>query len=277
MGYGTTGYGTGPYGSASAAQPISIVSAFATSTHTVRLTLSSPALRDNGFSIGSALNPNTWQILRLDTNQFFSLLEVVEISPTEFEARTLEPFGPGSVEHEISSLSLLSEFGIPITNPNSAVFFGITAASVSSYDRLAATRRVTVRDVANPPTPETLGLVGGTLRINADGDYSLEEGEAFVRKLILRRLVTPRGGFTHLPDYGIGFSVKEPVPVADLIKLRAEVERQVLLEPEVERVRATITQDAANGILTITLQARLRQTGNEIEVAFPQRTQGIAL
>ena len=271
MGYGVTGYGTGPY-AAAAAGPITVVSARVTSTHTVIVTVSAPALRDNGFTFGSALNPNTWQLLRLDTNQFFSILEVVEISSTEFELRTLEPFAGSSVVHEVSSTTLRSEAGALVSEPNEATFFGVIASSVSTPEQLAVQRKVSFRDVANPPTPEQLNLIGGTLRFTSGGDYALEEGEPFVRKLILRRLVTPRGGFLHLPSYGIGFAVKEPVPVADLIKLRAEIERQVKLEPEVEACRATLTLDGANGILTIVLRVRLRPTGAEIEISLPQRT-----
>ena len=59
---------------------------------------------------------------------------------------------------------------------------------------------------------DPLGAIGGSLRIGADGDYVADEGTELMKKLILRRLLTPKGAFFHLPDYGYGLAVKEPTP-----------------------------------------------------------------
>jgi hypothetical protein len=47
------------------------------------------------------------------------------------------------------------------------------------------------------------------------------------------------------------------------------VESQVLKEPEVESVKASLSFDASKGILTIALVAKLRLSGQTISMALP--------
>ena len=101
-------------------------------------------------------------------------------------------------------------------------------------------------------------------KVSNDGDYQLHGGTDFVRKMIFRRLMTAKGGFRFLPDFGVGLRVKEPLPIGNLISLQKEIEDQVKLEPEVDKVRATVTQDQNH--LTVTVFARLKQTGQQLSL-----------
>ena len=104
-----------------------------------------------------------------------------------------------------------------------------------------------------------------TFKIGRDGDYLLEEGENLVRKLIIRRLITRPGEFFHLPDYGIGLRIKEPLP-GQIASLKKQIEQQAELEPEVESAVASLS--FSNSILIIQLRVRLLQTGADIEIGI---------
>jgi hypothetical protein len=258
----TTPWGTGPWGTgAFGASSISIENAVAISIRTVRVTLSGAPGSVSPTAPGDVLNPLTWQVVRLDTGFSFTVAQIDRESSTIFDVHVLEPLGSVLVQHQVSA----SLFLLPITFP------GLVADAVSTPDALASSRRFAQTDIANPQTPKQVDAggipttpLGGTLVITEAGDYDSVSGAELVKKLIIRRVFTPLGGFFHLPDYGIGIAVKEPLPVASLPKLRAEIERQARLEPEVEDVAAPLSFQG--NVLTLSLSARIRPTGDRITI-----------
>lgn len=107
-----------------------------------------------------------------------------------------------------------------------------------------------------------------TLTTTSGGDYASMTGEPFVKKLILRRLISKPGDFFHLPNYGIGLRVKEPLPNTDLRKLAKAIEMQVAMEPEVLAVKASLSYASSSAILYINLKVQLRQTGQIMPVSL---------
>ena len=114
----------------------------------------------------------------------------------------------------------------------------------------------------------------GALQIDAGGDYVLQQGTALVRKLVIRRLITRPGDFYHLPDYGLGLRIKEPVP-GEIITLRGEIERQVELEPDVEAALATLS--FSGNVLTIQVKVVLKTTGEGFEIGLTQGDAGLVV
>jgi hypothetical protein len=246
---------------------ISISSALAISTNTVRVTLSSEPQHQDSAADGDALNAGTWVVERLDSDLEFNVIGVAQFDITNFDLLTYEPFGPFLVSHQVSSVSLLAADGTTvISSPTSATFAGVAASALATPEAKAATRRFAVRDISNPPAPAGLDSLAGTLVIGPGGDYVNEEGPALIRKLAIRRLITRPGEFFWAPDYGIGLGEKEPVP-ANLVALAAEIERQIGQEPEVETARADLTEDAS-GILTVQVRITLKKTGQQVDVSY---------
>jgi len=86
--------------------------------------------------------------------------------------------------------------------------------------------------------------------------------------------MTTPGDFFHIPTYGLGVRMKEPIPPSDLGRLKTAVETQVpSLIPEVSSANATITLDA-NGILTVRVRAIDSATGLPVEVGYTPSQQG---
>ncbi len=263
--WGTGAYGTGSYGG-SGGSAINVVSARAATTHSLIVTLSSAPQNDDPFKSGDVLNPQTWTVQNLTTLTFFTVIAVrCHDTPLEFEVQLLEELDNHLIQHQIKSLTLRSAAGVLVTAPNFADFAGL----VEEIDPVAKTdeRRFPTRDLANPPTPAESGEggIGGTLRIDSDGDYATVSGVELVKKLVLRRLFTKRGGFIHLPNYGESLGIKEPVLGGDVITLKADLERAMKLEPDVDRALATVQTDR-RGILTLLLRFTLAGTGQEIKV-----------
>ena len=105
----------------------------------------------------------------------------------------------------------------------------------------------------------------GTLTITTGGDYASQSGAELIKKLVLRRLISKPGDFFHLPNYGLGLRVKEPIPNVDLRKLAVQIEEQVNLEPEVAESRASLSYAAGTGTLLVNLKVRLKSTGDVIQ------------
>ena len=275
LGFGLGEWGQSPWGSATPAGAMSLIKALAISTNEVEVTLTKEPLHDTATVAGDALNPTTWTIQRLDNAEFLTPVSVVAKTATTFVITVLQPFGPVSATHRVSSTTLLTvDATATIQPPTSADFLGVLAEEERNNLTNARQRSASVRDVANLVTPNSV-FVGGTLVINEAGDYVLESGAPLLRKLITRRLVTQRGAFFHLPDYGAGLPVKGLVTPSGLAQLKAEIERQVLREPEVEVTSATIL--LSGGMLTIKVRAKLRNTGEELEMGLTVQPQGVAL
>ena len=116
-------------------------------------------------------------------------------------------------------------------------------------------------DVANPHLIRDAGVVDpppvGQFQINDRGDIAVETRVQGVRKRILRRIITARGGFFHLPEYGVAQPVKSLQRPADLIALASELQRQIEREPEVVRAQVLVTTDPVTpSLVSITVRAQ---------------------
>jgi hypothetical protein len=264
LGYGITPYGLGSYGGAPTA--LNVVRAWATSTHTIAVELNAAAIRGCGFLDGDAWNPRSWKVEQLSPVGVYTILAVRDLQqPTQFEILLQEALGPYSATQRVTAVSVKAAGGYALSPPKYADCPGVADVALAS-PLAQSKRRFQQRDIANPPLPVGSNSVGGTLIVGANGDYVNEEGADLVKKLILRRLFSTPGDFFHLPKYGLGLALKEPV-AADLVQLRTEIERQCEQEPEVELAVASLTLDEANNALYVSVQAKLRPLGESIEVA----------
>jgi len=258
LGWGLDPWGLGSFGSLPG--PLFLVSASALSTRTVRVVVSVPPIAlDDLPDVGDALNPATWVISR--PGFVYTTAHIMAVDSVTFDITVVEAFGAAAVVHTVSSTTLEKPTREFIEAPLSLTFAGVVSSDEASPQAKLTKRRYVSQDLANP-------YVDGTLVMSPAGDYQLVSGAEMVKKLILRRLTTPKGGFFHLPEYGIGLAVKEPVITSSLILLRREIERQILLEPDVAEVGVQLLMNASAGILTVKSQTRLKTTGETFEQSF---------
>lgn len=240
--YGLSGWGVGA--------GFGVVTAFAASLQSVRVVLTQAPLAAYPTGTGDALNPLSWSITRPDTGAVFTVATVTQISATSFVLTTIERLRGASTEYRLDASAVTLPTGAPMLTPSFALFAGI-APSASA----AATPDDRQRDFRNWPVPRN--PAGGTLEIGSGGDYVEDSGAALVRKLVLRRLMSTPGDWFHLPAYGIGLRLKEPLAAVALATLQAEIKRQVLREIEVADAAVRLTLTTA-GALAVDVRARLR-------------------
>lgn len=259
-GYGIDPYGTSLYGDAS--PTIAIAAAYAIDTNTIRVILSSEPMHVDSFRAGDALNPATWSIIRNDTGAQFTILGIIGRSESTFDLHVLEALGSRFVSHTVTTTTLLSILGYLINGATAANLLGV----VEQHDPLKASALEPYRDrdLRNPPF--ATGGLSGCLVFAADSDYQSEDRASLVKKCCMRRLGTKPNGFKHLgKDYGVGILEKEPIPGGSLSNLKATIERQLQLEPDVETVKANLLLDRS-GVLLI--QFNLIIAGNGAELNF---------
>ncbi len=158
-----------------------------------------------------------------------------------------------------------------LPNANRFLFFGGRSYVPPPSPELAVSRK----DFANPqnlaavldPLPtSTDPLVLGTFPTDALGDYATDEGVVSYVKRVLRRLVTRKGAFIHLPTYGVGITahVKRLGLPAMQQALVGDIEDQIRQEPETESVSVQLNV-RDGGVWVFDIKARMR-TGEDVPV-----------
>lgn len=285
LGWGTGGWGHDRWGFGTPfteGPELFIQSAFAVTTHSVRVLFSTEPLTTSTTTLGSATNPNEWTVTRLNDGFQFTVQAIIEQPSVIFEGSNtpvfdvyvLEPLGSLAIALNVSAPNLLRADDQPMIPPTDFGFVGL-AGLATERPEVPIQRQINTVDVANPPFPPTGQSIGGTLVINPSGDYQSTAGAELVRKLIIRRLTTPLGGFFHLPDYGFGVGVKEKFSTTALILLKAQLEKQILLETEVEAASVTPVFQPTNNLLLIQIQAKLRPSGDTLKTTVSVSQGGI--
>lgn len=97
--------------------------------------------------------------------------------------------------------------------------------------------------------------------VDASGDVAVERGLDSLRKRILRRLLTRRGAFAHLPGYGVGIpaEIKRLATPSVRARIVADAEAQCRREPEVESAEARLDPIAEEpGAWRLSVRVRAR-------------------
>lgn len=267
-GYGVTGWGTSGYGGpAPATVPFGISGAVALSTHEVLVTLTRPPQDVSPHAPGDASDPASWLVT---VPSAAATLEVATVTPAarplQWVLRTVQALPDSLTTARVQAPGLLDASGGPVVEQFSADFLGVTELATSTPQRLADARLRSGADLANLPAPvaESTAL-GGTLVV-VGGDYALVSGADLLRKLIVRRLIAAPGDFFHLPDYGVGLAVKQPLPASGVSRLKKRIEQQVLQEPDAQSVAVSISQSSTT--LVVDVRVVQRSTGLGVSVAL---------
>ena len=264
-GFGIAPFGLGLFGYVTPPPPMGITTAYAVSNRVVRVVLTTSPLHQSATGTGDAINPKTWAITVPTTGRILTPMAVTVVDSLTYDILTLQIFERPTVSMQVSTTTLVDPGGVPFPALTQD-FLGSYQASTATNDKRASSAGYAIKDLTNLPTGFE-DLIGGTLQINAGGDYTTMSGPDLLKKLIIRRIISKPGDFFHIPTYGIGLREKEPLPNVDLRKLAKAIEQQVLLEPEVAEVKANLAYAAAANTLNIVLKVRMRSTGQQLQVA----------
>lgn len=105
----------------------------------------------------------------------------------------------------------------------------------------------------------------GAYVLDAKSDYDVHAGREALRKRVIRRIISSPGGFFHLPRYGVGLRVKEPLRTTDLNDIQETIQRQVDEEPDVLQSAVQVAL-VDRSVLFIQVTARTRR--QEVRLEF---------
>lgn len=275
-GWGLGAWGLSPWGGIGLGfAETTIVSIYAITTNDVIVNASAPLLQRSPVLAGDSLNPATWQIVRLDTNEVIPVVMATANSPTQMDLHTLFPLPPTTVQLQLNAPTLLDALGNPVDPLGT--FTGMTEFAYATPAQTAVTMTTAPNDLLNRQLPAstntatgtplgTPGSLSGTFVISG-GDYVNQTGLDLYRKLIIRRLTTTPGDFLHIPGYGCGISAKKIYPAGDLVKLQATIKQQMMQESWIQTVQVSVSQSSS--VLTVSVTATVASTGAQVNVSVP--------
>jgi hypothetical protein len=201
-----------------------------------------------------ALNPKNYELTRAPAGPFDSSLPLVQ-TVEERSQSVMRVFFDAPLQAEASyvltvSSSVESLTGIPMSP--ACAFATIVGLIEGATPRMLGIEEQRT-DVANVPASAT--ELAGTFQIGPTGDLANHGGVAYLRKRIIRRITTARGGFFHLPDYGFSEGLKQRLTPALLGRLRSQSEAQIKSEPDVLGARVDVTRLSLSVIL-VTIRVR---------------------
>lgn len=176
-------------------------------------------------------------------------------TPNSLDLTLDRPMSPYASQYTVSVANVISASGSFALDPTMSSFNFFGLFKLIQAPQLDTT--IPTRDIANPqtlsaaldplPNPQNPGNLG-TIVVDGSGDYAFDEGLTNLKKRIYRRLISVPGKTAFLPSYGIGIpaQAKRLSTSGVRAQLAAEAERQIKLEPEVERVLVTVTTNAAH-------------------------------
>jgi len=286
-GWGSLPWGAGPWG-AGGADALELLSALAIRENVIRLAFNVAPQFTRLLTPNDAANPKRFQVTAVPSPLGADDLPVRSVLPVLVELAKIpgsfgsvlditidRPMSPFPARYLVAVNQLVSADGAPLAIGQTsrgfiAVYRELRAQSVAEPSPS--------RDIANPqtyqaqldPLPQAGNpLALGVIPIDASGDYAFDSGVTQLKKRVFRRLVTVKGRFPAIPDYGIGVPSygKRLGTAAIRQQICEEAKKQLALEPDIAAVSVTAKSDAKEPSVTI-FQIRIQVAGSLANVQF---------
>lgn len=278
-GWGFLPWGAGPWG-AGGGNDLQLLRAVAVRENVVRLEFSEAPMFTRLLTPNDAANPERYSITAL-TSTGLDGEQARDVRPAVIERPRIagafgrfidvvtdRPFSPWNSLYIVACNQLMTYSGGLLDPDKSSFRF---AGVYRQLRQQSMENPAPSRDFANPQTYtaqlDPLPQAGdpfalGVIPVGSDGDYAFDDGMVQVKKRIFRRLLTRKGAFPSLPDYGVGVpSYGKKLSIAGVRQaLAAEAERQIKLEPDVVEARVTVLTDITHPEITI-FRIRVRISG----------------
>jgi hypothetical protein len=267
----SAGWGLGPWGFlpwgsglSGTAVNLQLLNAQAIRDNVVRLQFNVAPLATGLFDAGDALETNAYQITpvprtfgsdKLPTRSVFpvivSLADIALSFGTFLDVTVDRPFSPYPGQYRIAVQGVTTYTGLLLDPLHSSyVFFGLSRGQpMQRADKVVSSKDIaniqSVKNVVGMVPKEVQSSLLGTIPVDSKGDLASDSGLVSYRKRIMRRCMTRKGGFAHLPDYGVGLpsQIKQLSRPGMRESIAAEAESQIKQEPETLSVKCTFVHD----------------------------------
>jgi len=253
--YGT-GWGVTPYGSPESTGSFGIEQAVAVRENAVQVDFSEPIYYSLLLDVKDGSNPDSYAFEAIESIgnnglhcRTVTAVKTELINPSSVLIWLDRAMTPYPARYKLTCSNIWTVDKVTTIDPCYAQygFYG----SFKVLQKNVFDLQVPQRDIASPqtkqafadPLPFALDQYLGVFNVDDNGDYGFDEGETALRKRILRRIVTNKNGFTHMPGYGIGIEkyTKKLSRATERQKLASDLELQLRREPEVSNVSVTFT------------------------------------
>lgn len=272
-GFGSSGFGAGPFGSGTT---LHVASASASATNAIDVLFTGTPEESDPATVWDALRPANWTLVAVDPyGATVRLAQFVE----RIDASSVRVFFDGPLDQGVTYRIVASDQiratggGViaPTLDCRSAVFVSLVERHTPFLEPVMAAL-AGATDLANPQSGQDApgpGAPLGTFQRTTQGDIGAESGRRYLRKRVLRRMVTGVGAFFHLPRYGLGQKLKILVRPDYGRRLAAEARAQIRSEPDVVSV-TVVSREDPNYPQLVYLDAKVRDRfGLAVEVSLP--------
>ena len=166
-----------------------------------------------------------------------------------------------SLTYKVEARNIFSFSGEPLGFPYSAEFPG----AIRTKMLFPLKRDVGYADFDNSPFL-------GSFRVDSSGDIAFHTGSSSLRKRVYRRVITQKGSFSFLPDYGLSLNMKKPITIDFMQKFKADLNKQILQEPEVKSLTSQLQKDN-RGFLIVSLNILTKQ-GEVVDFTLTANSNG---
>jgi hypothetical protein len=277
-GWGGGGWGGSGWGGGSGVGALQ--GALAVSENVIRVYFSHAPYYSGLLDPGDASNPEAYSILPvagtvgLDGTQARSVSAIVAAvggDPNSIDVTLDRPLTAWPAQYQVATLGLVT--GAP---PSTTPIPDASTAFPAVYRQIVAAvpdALIASRDFANPQTAAdqttSQSSLLGSYPVDDSGDYAFDEGLASYKKRVLRRLITRKNGFAHLPGYGVGVPTygKRLQKAGVRATIAADAEAQISQEPETDKVSVVARVDRSNpGLVYFIVTARTK-SGQDVRFA----------
>lgn len=289
-GWGSMPWGAGPWGAGGAAD-LELLSALAIRENVVRLTFNVAPQYTKQLTPNDAANPARYQFtaqatpLGRDGEPARAVLPVlVERAKVAgsfgavLDVTLDRPMSPWPARYIVAVNQLVSIDGALLGVGKTSLTFDAVYRELRPQ---SASDPTPSRDIANPqtysaqldPLPQAGDpLALGVIPIDASGDYAFDQGISQLRKRVYRRMLTRKGAFPALPNYGVGVPTYGKRLGVEGVRqqIADEAQKQIAQEPDVAAVSVTAVTSAQNPAVTIfRIKVRVAGSGGDVQFDLP--------
>lgn len=276
-GLGISSYGGSAYG-VSSGGAFDVLSVWAETSQTLRVAFSSAPRTIGDRTVADALTRSSYTLSVSSTRGGLTppapprilAVRVVDTSPHASPLQ-LELLLAG----ELAGSAVTYHLSLAGTTQNAAgALIGVRAGTCLGLDT-ERTLRGGLAEAERRAAPSARDLaqrvIEGGFRV-VGGDLDLSDGPETIRKLVLRRLLFPRGGIVWRPGHGWNPGWHALQRPGEQAERREEARRQILREPEVSTVDLALRTYPGRGMTIIEADCRLQdgRTLGPVQVAVVQ-------
>ncbi len=247
-GWGGASWGGSPWGGA--VGPFAFATIFPHRENVLRIGFSTPPNATGLLDVADALSPSHYSVAAVGVGLDAEPARAVVVVDAVVAVEQVDPSRVGRLIDLVLDRAMSPDPSQYVLTYSGILSFDLSTSlsgTVSTYAVFRLIQPPTAEfatptvDFASRQTAASGSSVLGLTPVGEDGDYAVDVGVLTLKKRVIRRLITRKGKFAHLPLYGVGVldQIKRLAKPGVLATLAADAQIQIGSEPDVASVIVT--------------------------------------